>query len=155
MLMQCKSIFARLTPRVLQRAPQAPSTIGRRSKGIKRRRSSGQERGHSGQGSERLKVEMIQPDAYRLKDDNDDILSECLEQLCRFSSPKIQSYHCLLSVCSYKSTLTQTLFGPGHSGAPRGCTTTSLFRLLSHGEAPSYPNKRVVHSFNLPYVALL
>ena len=70
-------------------------------------------------------------------------------------SPKFQSYHCLLNVCSYKSTPTQTLFGLGHSGAPLGGTTTSLFCLLSYGEIPSYPIKRGVRSFNFPYVALL
>ena len=136
-------------------APQASSAAGWQAKGRKRQRSSSQERGRSGQGSGRLKVEVIRLDVYRLKDDNDDILTKLLEQLCHFSSPKIQSYHCLLSVCSYKSTLTQTLFGPGCSGAPLGYTTTSLFCLLSYGETPSYPNKRVVRSFNLPYVALL
>jgi hypothetical protein len=46
-------------------------------------------------------------------------------------------------------------FGPGRSGAPLGCTTTSLFCLLSYGEIPSYPTKRIACSFNLPYVALL
>ena len=29
------------------------------------------------------------------------------------------------------------------------------FFLLSYGETPSYLNKRVVRSFNLPYIALL
>ena len=81
--------------------------------------------------------------------------SPMLGTVMSFSSPKIQSYHCLLSVCSYKSTPTQTLFGLGRSGAQRGYTTTSLFCLLSYGETPSYLNKRVVHSFSLPYVALL
>ena len=147
--------LSRQTPLHGLRAPQATSAAGRRAKGRKRQINSNQERGRSGQRSGRLKVEVIQPDAYRLKDDNDDTLTEHLEQLCHFSSHNFQSYHCLLSVCSYKSTPTRTLFGPGHSGAPRGCTTTSLFLLLSHGEAPSYLNKRVVRSFNLPYVALL
>ena len=77
-----------------------------------------------------------------------------LEQLHRFF-PKIQSYHCLLNVCSYKIAPTRTLFGPGRLGAPRGCTATSHFHLLSYGETPSYLNKRVVRSFNLPYIALL
>ena len=72
-----------------------------------------------------------------------------------FSSPKFQSYHYLLSVRSCRSTPTRTLFGSGRSGAPLGGTTTSLFCLLSYGEIPSYPTKRVVCSFNLPYVALL
>ena len=128
---------------------------GWQTKGRKRRRSSDRERGRNRQGSGRLKVEVIRPNAYRLKDNNDNILSERLEQLCCFSSPKFQSYHCLLSVCSYKSTPTRTLFGLGRLGDPRGCTTTSLCHLLSYGETPSYPNKRVVRSFNLPYVALL
>ena len=46
-------------------------------------------------------------------------------------------------------------FGPGRSGAPLGYTTMSLFCLLSYGEIPSYPTKRIVCSFHLPYVALL
>ena len=72
-----------------------------------------------------------------------------------FFSPKFQSYHYLLNVRSYKSTLTRTFLGSGRSGAPLGGTTTSLFCLLLYGEIPSYPNEGVVHSFNLPYVALL
>ena len=49
-------------------------------------------------------------------------------------SLKFQSYHYLLSVRSYKSTLTQTLFGSGRSGAPLGGTTTSLFCLPLYGK---------------------
>ena len=58
-----------------------------------------------------------------------------------FSSPKFRSYHYLLSVRSYKSTPTQTLFGSGRSGAPLGGTTTSLFCLLSY-EEDSFPPKQ-------------
>ena len=90
----------RQTPLQGLRAPQAPSMTGRRAKGKKMRRSSGQERGRSGQGSGRLMVEVIQPGIYRLEDDNDNMLTKRLEQLCHFPSPKIQSYHYLLSVCS-------------------------------------------------------
>ena len=64
-------------------------------------------------------TEVIRPGAYRLKDDNGNVLTNTwnIEQLRRFS-PKIQSYHCLLNICSYKSALTQNTFGPGRSGAP-------------------------------------
>ena len=65
----------RQTPLQGLRAPQAPSAIGQRAKGRKRRRSSDQERGSSRQGSGQLNVEVIRPDAYRLKDNSDNILS--------------------------------------------------------------------------------
>ena len=48
---------------------------------------SDQERGRSGQGSGRLKIEAIRPDVYRLKNDNDDILTKRLEQLCHSFFP--------------------------------------------------------------------
>ena len=69
-------------------APQAPSMTDRQAKERKRRRSSNRERGHVGQGFEQLKNEVIRPDAYRPKDNNDALLSKRLEQLCRFF-PKV------------------------------------------------------------------
>ena len=74
--------------------------------------------------------------------------------------PKLQSYHCLLSICSYKSTPTQTLFGPGRSGAPLGYTTIIMLNdylpvLFTYGGIPSYPTNVIVCSFVLLYVSLL
>ena len=66
------------------RTPQALSAIGRRAEGRKGQGDSGQERGHGGQGFGRLKNKVTRPDAYRPKDNNDTLLSERLEQLCRF-----------------------------------------------------------------------
>ena len=42
-----------------------------------------------------------------------------------------------------------------HEGTLLPLFFASYHILLSYGETPSYPNKRVVRSFNLPYVALL
>ena len=88
-----------------------------------------------------------------MKDDNDNVLTGAWNSYV-VSSPKIQSYHCLLNVCSYKSAPTQH-FRPGSLGGSTGVHYYLSFRLLSYGKTPSYPNKRVVHSFKLPYVALL
>jgi len=64
-------------------APQAPVEVVWQAKERERRRSSNRRRGHSGRGSRRLKAEVIRPDAHRLKDNDNDVLSKCLEQLCR------------------------------------------------------------------------
>ena len=109
-------------------APQAPVEVDWWAKERKRRRGSNRRRGRSGQGSRRLKDEVIRLDTYQLKDDNDDALSEHLGTAMSFLSfPQFQSYLCLLSERSYKSTPTRTLFGLGHLGAPLGGSTTPLF----------------------------
>ena len=90
------------------------------------RRGGKRRKGRSGQGSRRLKDEVIRPDAYRLKDNDDDVLSKRSEQLCR-SFLSLSFSFCLLSKRSYKSTPTRTLFGPVRSGAPIGGTITPLF----------------------------
>ena len=51
---------------------------------MKKAKKQQQKKGHTVRGSRRLKPELIRPDAYRLKDNNDDVLSEHLEQLCHF-----------------------------------------------------------------------
>ena len=75
---------------------------GRRKKKAKKQRPR---KGRSGQGSRRLKVEVLRSNAYRLKGDNDDILTNAWTS-CVVSSLKIQSHHCLLNVCSHKSAPT-------------------------------------------------
>ena len=60
-----------------------------------------------------------------------------------------------LAYAPIKAPRPEHFFGLGRSGAPLGYTTASLFCLLSYGEIPSNPTKRIVCSFNLPYVALL
>ena len=74
-------------------------------------------------------TEVIRPGTYRLKDDNGDVLTNTwnIEQLPRFFPSKFG-----LTVF-FHSTFTPTkhpgpnTFGSGHSGAPQGCDTTSLF----------------------------
>ena len=60
-----------------------------------------------------------------------------------------------LAYAPIKAPRPEHFFGPGRSGAPLGGTTSPLFCLLLYGEFPSYPIKRVVCSFILPYIALL
>ena len=74
--------------------------------------------------------------------------------------PKLQSYHYLLSICSYKSAPTLTLFGPRRSGASLGYTTIIMLNdylpvLFTYGVFPSYPTNGIVCSLVLLYVALL
>ena len=69
--------------------------------------------------------------------------------------PKLQSYHCLLSICSYKSTPTRTLFGPRRSGASLGYTTIIMLNdylpvLFTYDGIPSYPTNGIVHSLVFP-----
>ena len=144
----------RQTPLQGLRAHQAPSAIGRRAEGRKMQRSSGQERGRSGQGSGRLKVEVIRPDAYRLKDDDDDILTNAWNSYVIFSL-KFSLTIVYLTFAPIKAPRPETLLARVARGLHEGALLPLFFRLLLYGETPSYANKRIVRSFNLPYVALL
>ena len=71
-------------------------------------------------------TEVIRLDAYLLKDDNDNVLTSAWNSYVIFS-PKIQSYHCLLNVCSYKSAPTRTL----SARVARGLHEDALLPLFS------------------------
>ena len=85
-------------------------------------------------------AEVIRPGAYRLKNDNGNVLTNTwnIEQLHRFfperSVLSFISIQCLLLQCPSPSTL-----GLGRSGAPRGCDTTPFLLSCSN---TFRPNKR-------------
>ena len=72
-------------------------------------------------------TEVIRPGTYRLKDDNGNVLTSTwnIKQLRRFF-PKFGLTIFYLTFAPIKHPDPNT-FGLGHSGAPRGCSTTSLF----------------------------
>ena len=101
-------------------------------------------------------TEVIRPGTYRLKDDNGNVLTNTWnsEHLRRFFPLKFSLTIVYLTFAPIKAPRPE-YFRPG---SLRGSTRVHYhlsFRLLSYGNTPSYLNKRVVRSFNLPYVALL
>ena len=64
-------------------------------------------------------TEVIRPGAYRLKDDNGNVLTNTwnIEQLRRFP-PKFGLNRFLVKTCSHKRTPTRNTFSSGQSGAP-------------------------------------
>ena len=104
---------------------------------------------------------MIRPDAYRLKDNNDDALSEHLGTAMLFFHPL--SFSLTITYLVYapaKAPRPETLFDPGCLGAPLEYTTIIMLNdylpvLFTYDGIPSYPTNGIVHSLVLPYVALL
>jgi len=139
-------------------APQAPAEVGWHAKERKRRRGSNRRRGRSGQGSRRLKDEVIRLDAYQLKDNNDDALSEHLgTAMSFFLFLSFSLTFVYLANAPIKAPQPEHFSARGARGLyyPYVLFFTLSTLLLSYGETPSYPNKRAIHSFDLPYIALL